>query len=172
MKPLVTTVALLFFIPMFASARNADQPFYVEGYLFVADEAKVGPAGGGGGEGLFSNGVGLGGEYVKAQSPLGEHIASGNVSYHFGPSRKKRKFEPFVTGGFSRFSISNIDLYPVFGWNLGCGANVWLTKHAALRLEGRDTIGGRSISIMYVSGGNYYTAPQNVVSFRIGMTFR
>jgi hypothetical protein len=171
-EKLIAMAGLLLTVPMFALAQNADHQYHVEGYLFVADEATVGPAGGGGGEGLFSNGLGLGGEYVKAASPFGEHIASANISYHFGPSTKKRKLEPFVTGGFTRFSIPNIDLYPVFGWNLGCGANIWLTKHAALRLEVRDTIGGRSISIDYEPYGNSYTAPQNVVSFRIGVTFR
>jgi hypothetical protein len=172
MKKLIATAALLLLVPTLASAQNVDHVYHAEGYSFVADEATVGPAGGGGGEGLFSNGFGLGGEYVKAQSPFGENIISANMFYHFGPSTNKRRFEPFVTGGFNRFSISNIDLYPVFGWNFGCGANIWLKKHVGLRLEGRDTIGGRSISIDYEPSGNSYTAPQNVVSFRIGVTFR
>ena len=99
-------------------------------------------------------------------------MISANVSYHFGPSTKKRKFEPFVTGGLTQFTVPNVDLDSVLGWNLGCGANLWLLKHTALRLEARDTFGGRSISIAYESGGNYYTAPQNVASLRLGVTFR
>ena len=92
--------------------------------------------------------------------------------YHFGPSQKNRKFEPFVTGGYTHFSIPNITLGPASGGNFGGGANIWLTKHAALRLELRDTIGGRSISEEFDSSGNFYTAPNNVASFRIGVTFR
>jgi hypothetical protein len=50
--------------------------------------------------------------------------------------------------------------------------DIWLKKHAALRLEVRDTVGGRNLSVDCEPGGNYYTAPQNVVGFRIGLTFR
>ena len=172
MKKLIATAALLLLVPMLASAQNADHVYHAEGYAFVADEATVGPAGGGGGEGLFSNGLGLGGEFVKAGSPFGEYIASANVSYHFGPSRKNRKFEPFVTGGCTFFSVPDTDQPIAIGGNFGVGVNIWVKKHAALRLEVRDTIGGRSISIDYEPSGNSYTAPQNVVGFRIGMTFR
>ena len=147
--------------------------YHVEGYAFVADEATVGPAGGGGGEGLFSNGFGLGGEYVKAASPFGEQMLSANMYYHFGASTKKHRFEPFVTGGITRFWLSGSDYPPpTVGGNFGIGANIWLLEHAALRLEFRDTIGGRSLSVDYEPSGNSYTAPNNVVSFRIGVTFR
>lgn len=99
-------------------------------------------------------------------------MLSVNASYNFLPDKKAPQFEAFVTGGFTRFSIPGIDLYPVNGVNIGCGANIWLTKHAALRLEFRDAIGGRSISVDFEPYGNFYTAPQNLVTFRVGVTFR
>jgi hypothetical protein len=172
MKIFISAAALLLLVPSLASAQNADHVYHVEGYAFFAGEATVGPAGGAGGEGLFSNGFGLGGEYVKAESPFREQMVSANIYYHIGPIPKKRTFESFVTGGLTRFSVGNLGPYPAYGGNVGGGANIWLTKHAALRLEIRDTIGGRSVSIEYEPGGNDYTAPQNVVSFRIGVTFR
>lgn len=171
MKTLIATAALLLVVPALASAQNADHPYYAEGYLLGAGTV-TGPAGGGGGEGIFSNGIGLGGEYVKAASPFGEHIVSVNLFYHFGPSTKKRRFEPFVTGGYTHFSIPDITLGPASGGNFGIGANIWLMRHAAVRLEVRDTIGGRSISEDFEPWGTSYTAPNNVASFRIGVTFR
>lgn len=172
MKKLIAIVALLLMGPASMSAQNANHPYYAQGYGFVADEATVGFAGGVGAEGIFSNGFGLGGEYVKAENPFRENMLSANFFYHFGASRTKRMFEPFVTGGFTRFWVTNLNLSPAGGANLGCGMNIWLAKHVGVRLEGRVTHGGRSLSIEYESGGNYFTAPNNVISFRIGVTFR
>jgi hypothetical protein len=172
MKKFISAAALLLLVPRLASAQNADHVYHVEGYGFFAYEATVGPAGGAGGEGLYSNGFGLGGEYVKAESPFGEYMVSADMYYHFGPSTKKRKFEPFVTGGFTRFSVGNLGPYPAYGGNLGGGANIWPTKHAGLRLEFHDTIGGRSLSISYGCFNNCYSASNNIASFRVGMTFR
>jgi hypothetical protein len=169
MKKLNATAALLLVVPMLASAQNADHQYHGQGYLFIAG-GTTGPAGGGGGEGVDNKGIGVGGEFVKAASPFGEFIGSANVYYHFGPSTKNRKLEPFVTGGYTFFYVPGVG--PASGGNFGAGANIWLQKHVALRPEIRDTIGGRDISIDYESGGNSYTAPQNVVSFRIGVTFR
>ena len=157
---------------MLAVAQNADRSYHAQGYLFVEDEATVGFAGGKAAEGIFSNGIGMGGEYVKAENPLQENMFSVNLFYHLGGSRGKRRFAPFVTGGSTRFWIPNITLGPANGGNFGCGMNLWVVKHMGVRLEVRNTIGGRSISIIFEPGGNYYTAPNNVVSFRLGVTFR
>lgn len=171
MKNLIAASILLLVSPLFASAQNADHPYYAQGYGFVADQATIGLAGGAGAEGIFSNGVGLGGEYSYSK-PLLENMLALNLFYHFGASRAKRRLEPFVTGGFTRFWIYNLNLTPAGGGNLGCGADIWVMKHLGLRLEARDTFGGRSLSIQYEPSGNYYTAPNNVVSFRIGLAFR
>ena len=170
MKRLIATGALILAIPLFAPAQNPDHPYYAEGYLFVA-KASTGPAGGGGGDVFVHKGVGLGSEFVKAASPFGERIVSANM-YYGVPRTKKNMVEPFVTGGLTFFSIPNTDQPTAIGGNVGAGANIWLTKRAALRLEGRVTFGGRDISIDYEPWGNSYTVPQNVASFRIGMTFR
>lgn len=79
MKKLIATAVLLLMTSTLASAQNADHPYHVEGHLFPAEEAKVGPVGGGGVEGLSSDGLGLGGEYVKAESPFDENIISVNL---------------------------------------------------------------------------------------------
>lgn len=47
MKKLIATAVLLLMTSTLASAQNADHPYHVEGHLFAAEEAKVGPAGGG-----------------------------------------------------------------------------------------------------------------------------
>ena len=172
MKKLIVAAALLLVVPAVVSAQDAVHGYPVEVYAFGAYEATLSVAGGGGGEWLFSNGLGLGGEFVQAVLPFDEFKVSANVYYHFGPSTNNRKFEPFVTGGYTYFYVPDVGLPHANGGNFGVGANIWLKKHAALRLEIRDTIGGRNISIDYEPEGNSYTAPQNVVSFRIGVTFR
>lgn len=173
MKRLIATAGLLVVVPTFALAQNADHQYHAEGYAFAVCEANVGGVGAGGGYGgevFIYKGLGLGGEFVKA-SPFGEDIISADV-YLGMPSTKKNKFEPFVSGGYTHFSVGNLGPPPANGGNFGVGANVWLTKHAALRLEVRDTIGGRALSIEYEPYGNFYTSPNNVASFRIGVTFR
>lgn len=170
MKGIIATTALLVAVPIFAGAQESDHQYPAEGYAFAAWEKTVGPAGGGGGEYFVYKGLGLGGEFAKG-APFGEQIISANA--YFGvPSTRKNKVEPFVTGGFTHFSVGNLGPPPAEGFNIGAGASIWLTKHAALRLEGRVTHGGRDLSVDYEPSGNYYTAPNNVVSFRIGVTFR
>jgi hypothetical protein len=61
-------------------------------------------------------------------------VGSANLSYHFLSGTKDRKLEPFVTAGYTLFFRAGTST----GVNLGGGVNVWLTEHAALRLEVRD----------------------------------
>jgi hypothetical protein len=181
MKKLIATAGLLLVVPMLASAQNADHQYNGQGYLFFAEGA-TGPATfhfGGGGEGFVYKGLGLGAELEHSAgwssgTSLGTWIGSADVSYHFGASTKNRKLEPFVTGGYTFFFIRGISPSTDFanGGNFGCGVNIWLKKHAALRLEIRDSVGGRNISIDYEPWGTSYLAPQHLVSFRIGVTFR
>jgi hypothetical protein len=176
MKELVATVALLLYVPLLALAQNADHSYHGEGYLFYGEGASNTPASqwGGGGEWLVIKGLGLGGELeysTQFSNGVPMWIGSTNVSYHYGPTPKSSKVEVFVTGGYTFFSVPGTDLPHANGGNFGAGLNAWLTKHAALRLEIRDIIGGRSSSVEYEPGGNYYTLPQNLVCFRIGVTF-
>jgi hypothetical protein len=95
------------------------------------------------------------------------------MSYHFGPSRKKRQVEPFVTGGYTFLYVPNIDLSRENGGNFGVGLNVWVARHTALRLKIRDDIGGRGLSAEFINAAPFYLRPsQHLVDFRIGVTFR
>jgi hypothetical protein len=123
-------------------------------------------------------GLGFGGELLSSTqswegATLETWIGSVNVSYHFGSSTKKRKLEPFVTSGYTFFYVSNITLPHANGGNFGGGVNIWLLRHAALRLEIRDDIGGRDLSAEFdPSGTTYLRSSQHLVGFRIGMTLR
>ena len=180
MKKLLAIAALLFMVPVVASAQNADHAYRVEAYGFLA-KTSMANAGGAGAEVFAYRGLGVGGEFEKTSMPIGDRfdnsvidwVAEIRVSanmYYGLPSTNKNRFEPFVTGGLTLFNNPTIG-GTASGVNLGCGANVWLVKHAALRLEFRVTHGGRSLS-----EGNFYpitcAAPENVASFRIGVTFR
>lgn len=106
MKRLIATADLLLVVPMLASAQNADHQYRGQGYLFIG----AGPTSplavhfGGGGEGFVYKGLGLGGELEHSTqywegASLGTWIGSADVSYHFWPSTKNRKLEPYVMGG-------------------------------------------------------------------------
>ncbi len=61
-------------------------------------------------------------------------VASVNGYYHLLGS--DRKFDPFVTGGYSVFFRSgHLNL-----GNVGMGSNYWFAKHFGVRVEGRDHI--------------------------------
>jgi hypothetical protein len=197
MKTLIATVALLLMVPALASAQDADHQYHGQGYWFFAG-ARSGTGSfqsgssttslpswsttasrqyGGGGEFLVDKGLGFGGELLSSTqswegATLGTWIGSVNVSYHFGSSTKKRKLEPFVTGGYTFFYVSNIGFGPDSGGNFGAGLNIWLLRHTALRLEIRDDIGGRDLSAEFEPEGTYYLRSQHLVGFRIGVTFR
>ena len=96
----------------------------------------------------------------------------------------KKSFQPFVTGGVgvNRFNgpsnasavVSghfNADNGWQFAWNLGCGADLVLQRHLALRLEVRDYITGQpkpsSVSgITGMGGTSHNIVPSAGVVFR------
>ena len=179
MKKLIARAALLLLVPTLASAQDADHQYQGQGYLFIGAGPTSSPTFhfGGGGEGFVYKGLGLGGELEHSTqfwegASLGTWIGSGDVSYHTRPSTKNRKLEPFVIGGYTFFVRPGLGLGIANGGNFGCGINIWLKEHTALRLEVRDTFGGRSTSVQYESGYTTYTMPQHLVSFRLGLTFR
>jgi hypothetical protein len=188
MKELIARAALLLLVPMSVSAQDADHQYHGQGYFFVAEassSARIGvlassnsPQLGGGGEFLVDKGLGFGGELLRSTqsfegASLSTWVGSINMTYHFGPSTKKRKVEPFVTGGYTFFHVSNIGFGPDSGGNFGAGLNVWLMHHAALRLEIRDDVGGQDLSAEFEPYGTFYLrSSQHLVGFRIGMTFR
>ena len=197
MKKLIAAVALLLTVPALGSAQIADHQYHGEGYWFFAGatsgtasfqsgssttslrsgSVSNSPQFGGGGEGFVYKGLGLGGEFLRSTqswegSTLDTWIGSVNVSYHTRPSTKNRRLEPFVTGGYTFFYVSNITLPHANGGNFGVGVNIWLMRHTALRLEIRDDVGGRSLSAEFEPEGTYYLRSQHLVGFRIGVTFR
>ncbi|MGA2074671.1 MAG: outer membrane beta-barrel protein [Terriglobia bacterium] len=196
MKKVITTAALLLALPLVARAQDAGYQYHGEGYGFLGyapAHPEFAPPGsatqqlagstsahqfGFGGEFLVDKGIGVGGEISSSTQSyegagLETWIGSINTSYHFGPSTKKRKVEPFVTGGYTFYYVANVDLYHENGGNVGGGVNIWLSRLAALRLEMRDDIGGQFLSVDFQSGGNYFLrSSQHLVSLRIGVTFR
>jgi Outer membrane protein beta-barrel domain len=194
MKKLIATAALLVVVPVLASAQNTGQRYRGQGYFFFAaapshafdpNAIVTAPTDtalqfGGGGEWLIGHGVGLGGEYFNSRQslqggPLDTRIGSIDVSYHFGPSTDSRNVEPFVTGGYTFFCVPGTDFCHENGGNFGGGVNIWLSRHAALRLEIRDDIGGRNSSGLFQSlplGPVYLRSSQHLVGFRVGVTLR
>jgi hypothetical protein len=118
---------------------------------------------GGGGEGFLYKGLGMGAEVGHASWGQGLEdsawIASGDLSYHFGRHARPGRVDPFVLGGPSFVGPTHVGRGSL-GGNFGGGANLWLAKHAALRLEFRDIVGAK------------YWVYTHYLSFRIGMTFR
>ena len=162
------SMACLFFV--FSSAASAQDPHRSrgQGYFFVApgvighNEDQPAIHIGAGGEGFIYRGLAIGIE-LGPVGPLktGPYndwldnvigLGSANLSYHFLPNNLDRRFESFVTAGYSLFFRAGT----FNGYNIGGGTNVWLSKNAALRLEARG----------------HSTAYYHFVGFRIGITFR
>jgi len=171
-KRLIATAALLFMVPALAAAQTTDHQDRGQGYFFFGMGTGT-PSSflhpgiehvGGGGEGFLYKGVGFGAEagYANWGGYYGNAvIASGDFSYHFRRHARRGAVDPFVLGG-----VSFVGPTKVGGGrgspagNYGGGANLWLARHAALRLEFRDVVGAQ------------YWAYTHYLSFRIGVTLR
>jgi hypothetical protein len=184
MNKLILITALVLSVPVSAWPQNADRVSPVEGYGFVAENAPLGPSAGGGGEVFIYKGFGAGGDFTEApwsfsqtgmygnSSMFRNYITSANVYYRV-PSKSNDRLEYFVTGGYSIFHSSGGPLTQPNGLNIGIGYNLWLAKHAALRLEFRGIRGGRTVAIHDDPfGWSYITGAQNIFSLRIGVAFR
>ncbi|MGO9273852.1 MAG: hypothetical protein ACLQOO_27030 [Terriglobia bacterium] len=179
MKKLMATAVLLFIVPAWASAQNTDDHYRGQGYVLFGLGTGTRPcfnapgldycfhplfkAVGGGGEGFLYQGLGLGAELGYANWGGYDNqawIASGDLSYHLR-RRAARGIDPFVLAGASLIVPTHKgggrgDVAP----NFGGGANLWLAKHAALRVEFRD-----------IAAANFWSYDQ-YLSFRVGLTFR
>jgi len=172
MKRLVAAATLLAIMPALASAQSKDHPSRGQGYFFFGlgptDDVWLGQGVikhvGFGGEGFLYEGLAAGAElgYVHAAPYAADAwIASGDVSYHFRRRATRSGVDPFVLGGITGFFPTSTGRGAPAG-NFGGGVNVWLTEHAALRLEVRDHVN---------TVGTDYPGP-HYVSFRFGVTFR
>lgn len=142
--------------PMAASAQSIDSGYVFGGGAFENHLDGAGRFGAGldfriaphvdlGGElgAIFKNDVGI--------------LASGNLSYHFSPPRRRssEEWDPFLTAGVSGARISGVGGFYV---NLGGGVNYWVTNRWGLRGEFRAYPGGQDL------GG--------FAELRFGVTFR
>jgi hypothetical protein len=107
---------------------------------------------GGGGEGYFGNGAGIGAElgYIASTRNPGNGVGlvSVNGSYHFNRSGKA---VPFLTGGGSMAFVG------AGGGNFGGGVNYWMTDRFGLRFEVRDHV--------------FSSDRAHTVVFRVGLSF-
>jgi outer membrane protein W len=79
------------------------------------------------------------------------------VSFHF-PKAAHQKIEPFVQAGATLMYFQTDNGRGSAAANFGGGANLWFTKHVALRCDVKD-----------FQGTNTYP---NLLEFRIGLAFR
>lgn len=191
MKKLIATTALWLILPALIWAANPeDNSVQGQFYFFTAPivsntqynynvvfgpplsvttTTKVGGNNTGfGGELLFLKGGGVGVELGYAGPDWsfdgGGAVGVGSLdaSYHFFGNRSRRRVEPFVTGGYSLYFGQRTTFQS--GYNLGGGVNIWVIKHAALRLEVRYQGG--------INGFQGYSQFNHYIDFRVGMTFR
>jgi hypothetical protein len=154
------TIALLILcngIALGQSDSRRGWGYAVGGAGVAADDGSVGLFNiAGGGEALFLNGLGLGGEIglIGGQgNALG--LFSGNVSYHFGGRDSSRKWSPFATGGYSLGFRSG---GAASGGNFGGGVQYWVSDRVALRFEFRDHV--------------FSSDRPHTLAFRFGLSFR
>lgn len=145
-----------------SSKTNKNSDSY--GYIFAAPGGTSGGGGGtlhigGGGEGVFKNGAGIGAEvgYIAPFEHFGDGLGlfSVNGSYHFLKASTSGKVVPFVTGGYTGFFRSGY----ANGVNFGGGVNYWFKPRVGLRVEFRDNV--------FVQDGSAH-----FLNVRVGLTFR
>lgn len=163
---------VLFLAGLFAGpvwGQDVDQEKTGHAYAFVAPGAATTfscrscTAGtihfGGGGEGTFYKGLGIGAEIgylsLMESGNNGLGLMSLNGIYIFR-SRSKPKWEPFLTAG-GTLAIAQGGI--AGGVNFGGGVQYWLRKRIGLRIEFRDHIPNQDFSSHLFEG-------------RIGFSFR
>ncbi len=188
MKKLTATAVLFLMAPAWMSAQKADTPGQGEAYIFIGpivsntqymhifnppyasliEQPKRGGVNTGFGGDFIYRGLGVGFEAAYAapnwsfgtDGDHGRGVVSIDASYYFFSKKNHRRIEPFVVGGYSLYYGDRTDTQN--GFNIGGGINLWVAKHAALRLEVRDH-----------EHTQYYITPfPRFVAFRIGVTFR
>ena len=165
-----------FTAPIVSNTRYVFNPAYT-GVVFTPGEPvpadlfshqRGGANVGFGGEVLIDKGVGVGVELGYGGPDWsfdgGGAVGVGSIdaTYHFFGNKSRRRVEPFATGGYSLYYGQRTTTQN--GFNLGGGVNIWVIKHAALRLEVRDQGG--------INGFHGYSQFNHYVAFRFGMTFR
>ena len=114
---------------------------------------------GGGGEGHLTNRFALGGEIgvlkpVTNQYAVTTGLASVTPAFHFIPRNSKRKFDPFVDGGFSLLVGGGGGA----AIHYGGGVNYWVRRRFGVRFEFRHHIWSPEAG-----------AAVHLVGFRVGL---
>ncbi len=110
-----------------------------------------------GGEWVIGKGVGIGGELGAQAGHESFGFFSANGHYHLAAASNHRRFDPFVTGGYTL-------AFSLFGghanaFNAGGGINFRLWRRLGLRAELRDIV------VPNISSPNFLV-------FRGGLVFR
>jgi hypothetical protein len=109
---------------------------------------------GGGVEIFLLEGLSAGGEFSRIIADGGGvNNLSANGTYHLMGQSRSKKFDPYVTGGYSRFFGSDGGTNAL---NFGGGVNYWLSEGLGLKADFRD---------YYVRGGG------NSIGLRGGIVF-
>jgi hypothetical protein len=175
MKKLIAVAVLLLILPTLARAQVASPRYVWQGYAFLGAGTGARACGsycgavwhgGAGLESFWYKGLGIGGEVGYAHwGPYynDAFVLSGDFSYHFRRRAVRGQVDPFVVIGSSAYFPASQGRGATAG-NFGGGANVWLTRRLALRLEVRDYVNPNA-SVNGWPG-------THSVSFRVGVTFR
>ncbi|MBL8175889.1 MAG: hypothetical protein JNK48_14530 [Bryobacterales bacterium] len=127
-----------------AAALSAQVP-KGQGYVYQAVGAtgydrwaSVLGATGGGGEGVFWKGLGMGadlGVFYPYRYIHGAIGAAGiSATYHFNAGREDTKWDPFLVGGYTLFFRSGT----ANGAHWGGGVTYWMHRRVGARVEFRD----------------------------------
>ncbi len=150
MNPHMRNLALLFALlstPAWAQRGNG-YAFIAPGGATCCGTTQTTLHAGAGGEIALWKGLGAGVE-VGALGPTdrlsnGFGVASANGYYHL-PGFSDRKWDPFVTGGYSfLWKMGHVNAA-----NFGAGANYWLARHVGLRVEARDQVRTSGTAVNY-----------------------
>ena len=140
MRKIILGAILLVTLQGVAGAQTSERRAWGYGFGGVGGSSGNGSTAlfnvGGGGEGLFYKGLGMGAElgYIAPFENTGNGfgIFSTDVVYHF---RRTSKLVPFVDGGYS---LGFRDRARSHGGNVGGGVQYWMKDHVGLRFEFRD----------------------------------
>jgi hypothetical protein len=159
----MTSITKAILVAAAAATLSFGQVSKSQGYVFQGftaqgfDSSGIVGHTGGGGEGVFWRGISAGGD-ISAAYPfqcLSCVIGVGNINggFHYNAGRVDKKWEPFVTAGYSLFFRGGT----ANGFNYGGGVVYWFKPHVGLRLEVRDH---------WIERYHMFT------QFRIGLSFR
>ena len=148
-------IAVLALLPVIAASEASGQTSRVDGYVFAGPGKFTGDSvnfGAAGAEFISAKGLGLGlesGLYWGIGPYSYETRSERNRTFgvHFvatKPRSESSRFAPFFIGGVHFFSNPQKD--SDMGFLIGAGSNIWLSRHLALRLDGR-------IPLLTLNGG-------------------